>query len=132
MIDGVFVPEGVSWSRRCWLPCSYLTISCQYTIGVSKYALAQNELYFPEPHVFKPERYLEGGEFSDEEVERAKNSYWVFSLGPRKCPGLKMAYQELYLTIARLVYLFDITPEKPEELKKNFQMLDHFSKCQIM
>ena len=43
-----------------------------------------------------------------------------------------MAYQELYLTIARLVYLFDITPEKPEELKKNFQMLDHFSKCQVV
>lgn len=38
-----------------------------------------------------------------------------------------MAYQELYLTIARLVYLFDMTPEKPEELVGNFDMLDHFS-----
>ncbi len=38
-----------------------------------------------------------------------------------------MAFQELYLTIARLVYLFEITPEKPEELENNFEILDHFS-----
>jgi cytochrome P450 len=87
-----------------------------------------NPTYFPEPHAFKPERYLKGEGFSDEEVETAKSSYWVFSLGPRKCPGIKMAYMELYLTLGRLIYLFDMKPEKPQELEGNYQMLDHFSK----
>jgi len=41
---------------------------------------------------------------------------------------MKVAYVELQLTVARLVYLFEITPERPEELKKNFDILDHSSK----
>lgn len=41
---------------------------------------------------------------------------------------MKLAYQELHLTIARLVYVLDIHPEKPDELKGNFEILDHFSK----
>ena len=42
-----------------------------------------------------------------------------------------MAYQELYLTIATLVYLFEISPEQPQELKANFHMLDHFSTSRL-
>ncbi len=84
-------------------------------------------MYFPEPEVFRPQRYIVEGGTTEDDVTRAKNSYWAFQTGVRKCPGMKLAYQELYLTIGRLVFLFDITPEKPDEMKGNFEVLDHFS-----
>jgi cytochrome P450 len=100
----------------------------QVNVGGAAWTYAYNPANYPEPEVFRPERYLPGEGGSDEQVERAKNSYWPFQTGVRKCPGMKMAYQELYLTIARMVYLFDITPEKLEEFESNFDILDHFSK----
>lgn len=42
-----------------------------------------------------------------------------------------MAYQELYITIARMVYLFHIQSEDAEEMKHNFELLDHFSECKF-
>jgi cytochrome P450 len=108
VIDGEFIPEGMN-------------------VGGSWWAIAYNEKSFRDCRTFRPERYLPGEGFTNEEVEQARNSYWPFSMGPRKCPGTKMAYMELYLTIARMVYLFDMTPEKPNELEENFQLLDHFN-----
>ncbi|KIW84306.1 hypothetical protein Z517_03556 [Fonsecaea pedrosoi CBS 271.37] len=107
-IDGEYLPEGT-------------------TVGVAWWALGYNANYFPNPEEYRPERYLVGESTTETEVELAKESYWPFSMGPRKCPGIKMAYQELYITIARLVYLFDITPENPAELEHNFELLDHFN-----
>jgi trans-cinnamate 4-monooxygenase len=78
--------------------------------------LGYNPEYYPNPEEYRPERYLYQESSSEADVLRAKTSYWPFLTGVRKCPGMKMAYQELYLTIARLIYLFDLTPEKPEEL----------------
>lgn len=98
------------------------------TVGVGWWALAYNEKYFPNPEIFRPERYLAKPGNDDENMDAAKNNYWAFSMGPRKCPGMKMAYQELYITIARLVYLFDITAEDSREMEQNFELLDHFSK----
>lgn len=75
-----------------------------------------------------PERHIPGERFSNVQIQELHDSYWPFSLGPRKCPGMKVAYLELQLTIARLVYLFEITPERPEELQKNYVLLDHLSR----
>ncbi|OQV11270.1 hypothetical protein CLAIMM_15131 [Cladophialophora immunda] len=107
-VNGEFIPEGID-------------------VGVGWWALAYNEKYFPEAATFRPERYIVNDESADEDAASAKGCYWAFSMGPRKCPGIKMAYQEIYLTIARLVYLFDMKPERPEEMAKNFELLDHFN-----
>ncbi|OAL35266.1 hypothetical protein AYO20_05520 [Fonsecaea nubica] len=106
VIDGEFLDEGT-------------------TIGVGGWATSYNPKYIREPDRYWPERHIAGGEFSAEEVQQAHNAYWPFLLGVRKCPGRKLAYNELHLVIARLVYLFEITPENPEELKRNFDILDH-------
>ncbi|EXJ70268.1 uncharacterized protein A1O5_06336 [Cladophialophora psammophila CBS 110553] len=108
LIDGAVIPAGTQ-------------------VGGAFWALAYNADTYPEPEVFRPERYLMEDGRTEEEVDKSKGGYWAFSTGPRKCPGMKMAYQELYLTVARLVYLFEMTPEKPEELEENFKLLDHFN-----
>ncbi|OAP63321.1 hypothetical protein AYL99_02548 [Fonsecaea erecta] len=108
-VNGEYIPEGID-------------------VAVGWWALAYNEKYFPEPETFRPERYLTNdGSTDDNDITSAKGCYWAFSMGPRKCPGIKMAYQEIYLTIARLVYLFDMHLERPEEMEKNFELLDHFN-----
>lgn len=89
--------------------------------------LAYNEAVFTNATQFRPERYIVEGDTTEADVERARNSYWAFATGPRKCPGMKMAYQEMYITIARMVFLFDFQPENPKELESNFDFLDHFS-----
>lgn len=94
---------------------------------MSGWATAYNKRYFRDPERYWPERHIQGEGVPAEEIQAARDAYWPFSLGPRKCPGLKVAYNELHLTIARLVYLFEITPEKPDELKENFIILDHSS-----
>eukprot|EP00479_Gromia_sphaerica_P009085 TRINITY_DN370_c0_g1_i1.p1 TRINITY_DN370_c0_g1~~TRINITY_DN370_c0_g1_i1.p1 ORF type:complete len:261 (+),score=22.56 TRINITY_DN370_c0_g1_i1:142-924(+) len=46
------------------------------------WAVNMNEGYWPEPHTFKPERFLEGGEG----ISNIKEGQWIpFSGGPRKC-----------------------------------------------
>lgn len=96
-------------------------------MGGAAYTYAYNPDNFADPEVFRPERFLLGDGELETDVLRAKGSYWPFGTGVRKCPGMKMALQELYLGIARTVYLFEITAEKPEEFKGNFEILDHFS-----
>lgn len=126
IIDGEVFPEGVR-SIRVFQLCIAADKIKQINVGGAAWTYAYNPQNYPDPEVFRPERYLpvEGG--SPEQVDTAKNSYWPFQTGVRKCPGMKMAYQELYITIARLLYLFEITPEQPQELKSNFDILDHFS-----
>lgn len=56
--------------------------------------------HFPEPHAFRPERWLE----SEDDLHR----YWVpFGRGSRSCLGQHFATAELYIAIAALVRRFD-------------------------
>ncbi|KAI0160160.1 cytochrome P450 [Xylariaceae sp. FL1272] len=75
-------------------------------IGVNIYALHHNETYFPEPFTFMPERFLGGNEQGDERVRQA---FAPFSLGPRGCMGRSMAYLELSLIVAKVLWYFDFT-----------------------
>ena len=56
---------------------------------------------FEEPDEFKPERWLDGQE------QNISHGIWQFGGGRRVCVGYKIAQQELFLAISRLVYCFD-------------------------
>ncbi|KAI1848507.1 hypothetical protein JX265_008712 [Neoarthrinium moseri] len=86
IIDGHIIPPGTE-------------------IGVNTYALHHNEEYFPEPFVFKPERWI------PECVEYKKNTrsaFVPFSTGVRGCLGRAMAYQEAQLIVARILWHLDL------------------------
>ncbi len=91
MIDGVFYPGGT-------------------VLGVSIYALHHNEEYFPEPFKFLPERWIvdEAAGTTAEDVERAHSAFAPFSVGSRGCIGKNLAYMELSLALARMVWMYDI------------------------
>ncbi|KAI0429507.1 cytochrome P450 [Xylaria sp. FL1042] len=85
VIDGVVVPVGTH-------------------IGVNTYALQHNEAYFPEPFVFKPERFLDK---KAPATRLAKDAFAPFSLGARGCLGKSMAYLEASLVLAKTLWHFD-------------------------
>ncbi len=68
-------------------------------------------MYFPEPFAFRPGRWIErgqgGAEGTAESVKGAREAFCPFSVGPRGCVGRGMAYLELAVALARVVWLFD-------------------------
>lgn len=101
-------------------------------MGSGGWASSYNEKYIRDCEKYWPERHIPGEEFSAEEVQIARSAYWPFGLGARKCVGMKVALNELHLTIARLIYLLEPIPEKPEEFQKNFEILDHQSEFKAL
>ncbi|KAJ9615089.1 hypothetical protein H2200_001163 [Cladophialophora chaetospira] len=90
-IDDFYYPPGVS-------------------VGVPIYALHHNSDYFPDPHAFKPERWIvnEKAGITKEIVDRAQSAFCPFSIGQRGCIGKNLAYLELSLAVARCVWRYDL------------------------
>ncbi|RYP80036.1 hypothetical protein DL770_006395 [Monosporascus sp. CRB-9-2] len=75
-------------------------------VGVCTYAIHHNEEYFPEPFMFRPERWMK-----DNAATRSHEAFVPFSLGSRSCAGKTLAYQEIGITLAKTLWYFDF--EKP-------------------
>lgn len=82
MVDREYIPEGVEVSAANW-------------------QLGHDPRYWKEPWSFKPERWIGGG-FGDK-----TNVYYPFGYGPRSCIGEALAYMELRIILANLVFAYD-------------------------
>ncbi|PYH68338.1 cytochrome P450 [Aspergillus vadensis CBS 113365] len=89
-VAGQFVPEGMIVS----IP------------PFSSYRAARN---FTHPNEFAPERWLEEDERFRGDSARQKEAFNPFSLGPHNCPGQNLAWMELRLILARLLWRYDLT-----------------------
>lgn len=78
-------------------------------LGVPIYAIHHNSIYFPSPHTYKPERWLEDenedGKFG---VTSAYSAFQPFSYGTRQCIGKRLAYMEIWFVLARVLWQFDV------------------------
>jgi cytochrome P450 len=91
-------------------------------IGVPGWAMHRRPDVFPDPQVFKPERWLTE---SKDEMEKLRSAHLPFSYGPRACIGKNLALNTIYLTIARMAFLYEI--ESREPLPLEFHVKDHFA-----
>lgn len=118
-VDGAYLPEGTD----CGTPC---------------YAIHRHPDYYKEPNSFVPERWIEGAMCqtdsqiwvsSKDGVDIARRAFCPFSIGPRGCIGKSMALMELRLTVARMIYLFDIeiADRTGEDSSGHLHMVDHFT-----
>lgn len=97
VIDGHYVPQGC-------------------TVGVPTYTLHHDEDYFDNPFEYNPNRWLVHGThgvFDGEgrtagQVAKARQAFAPFSVGPRACIGRSVALLELYIGVARTIWLYDI------------------------
>lgn len=68
-------------------------------VGVNVYSLLHNEKYFPDPFVYKPERWL--STLPKERTKIMHDAFIPFSAGSRICAGKSMAYLEASLVAAK-------------------------------
>ena len=102
LVDGVRIPSG-------------------YEVGVGLYALNHNEAYFPDAWAFRPERFLPPEDRDPPSASSGLGSksntaaFAPFLLGPRTCPARSMAYLEMSLFVARLLWDLDFVAAGSEQ-----------------
>ena len=90
-----------------------LTLSPQTFVSASGYASNRSSLNFPNhPASFDPSRWL-ASPSSSSSIEAKTSSgprsaFNPFSLGPRNCLGRNLAYLEMRLILAHLLWAFDL------------------------
>ncbi|KAJ3557508.1 hypothetical protein NP233_g11723 [Leucocoprinus birnbaumii] len=74
------------------------------------YAMLHDEKTFPQPDEFKPERFLsQDGESLRRDILDPEFIV-TFGFGRRICPGAHIARATIYVALASILYLFDISP----------------------
>ncbi|KAJ7771576.1 cytochrome P450 [Mycena metata] len=69
------------------------------------WAILHDEVMYPDPYSFKPERWLVDGKLNPAIMDPEM----IFGFGRRICPGRHMAKAHVWLSIARILATFDIT-----------------------
>ncbi|KAJ0269092.1 hypothetical protein COL940_012771 [Colletotrichum noveboracense] len=74
------------------------------TVAIHQWAIHHNEAYFKDPFSFRPERFLGDAEFASDN----RDAFQPFHIGARNCLGRNLAYVEMRLILARLIWSFDL------------------------
>ncbi|KAI1364145.1 cytochrome P450 [Xylaria arbuscula] len=85
VVDGNPVPEGT-------------------IVSVYQWAINHNKSYWTDPFKFAPERFLGDERYKTDQLDAMQ----PFGIGPRNCIGQNLAYAEMRLVLAKLVYNFDM------------------------
>lgn len=95
-------------------------IPADTTILGNSWAINLNEEYYPNPHHFDPIRFLSHSElrrlgiekqpYTGSKVHPAKVGHSSFGWGRRICPGADLANNTLFISLAKLLWAFDILP----------------------
>lgn len=101
------VPAGGAKTCGQWLPAGT-------TVGVPSYSMFRYSLNFEEPKEFIPEKWLEGEEFEGDE----KDAFHPFGIGPSGCLGQQLAWVEMRIILARLLWNFDMSVPEAKSLGK--------------
>ncbi|KAF6804801.1 cytochrome p450 [Colletotrichum sojae] len=71
---------------------------------ISQWSIYHDEKYFAQPEEFIPERWLGDPRFEDDD----RSALQPFSFGPRNCIGRNLAYSEMRVILARVIWNFDM------------------------
>jgi cytochrome P450 len=105
-IDGNIVPQGVSTvlhTLSCFLWIKL--INGQTGLGIWILPTFTSEQNFRHAEEFHPERFLGDPEFADDKLDVMN----PFSMGQNDCIGRNLAYAEMRLILARILFNFDLT-----------------------
>lgn len=100
-VDGHYIPEGLC-------------------VSTGLYCLNYNKDVYPEPFKFRPERWIVAGYntagSSAEEVALAESGFCTFSAGSRGCIGKNLAWLEMRLVLAKLLWSFEVKADPKKKL----------------
>ncbi|XP_068240577.1 cytochrome P450 3A41-like [Palaemon carinicauda] len=86
------------------IPGTNLTVPKALSVQVPVYAIQRDEKFWPEPEVFKPERFL-----PENKNDLTNYTYMPFGLGPRNCLAMRFAQMEAKVALAKLVLAAELT-----------------------
>lgn len=94
MVDGVYVPQGVSLAQfKSSVTYTHHFVSLQTEVSVHAWTVGRDAAYFKDPDSFDPTRWLT----NDGRAE--KDAFFPFHLGPRVCLGRKLVFLALPFTL---------------------------------
>ncbi|RYP75506.1 hypothetical protein DL771_002391 [Monosporascus sp. 5C6A] len=73
-------------------------------VAVHQWAMYHNDKHFAEPFAYRPERWLGDPRFAGDN----RDAFQPFHLGARDCLGRNLAYVEMRLILARVLWNFDM------------------------
>ncbi|KAJ8587525.1 cytochrome P450 [Rhizopogon salebrosus TDB-379] len=90
--------EDVIWRNYC--------IPAGTTVIGNQWAISRDPEYYPEPHSFKPQRWIDdqGGMRDDLRLP-------IFGFGRRICPGLHVANKSVFINSLLILWAFQLTPD---------------------
>lgn len=86
-------------------------------IEVPIYAVHHCEDYYPQPDLFNPDRFL-----PENKHLLKPYTYMPFGLGPRNCVGMRFAYQEIKLMLAKVVPKFRFSTCSETDIPLKFKI----------
>lgn len=78
----------------------------------SRRAILHDEVTYPDPHSFKPERFLKDGKLDPTVKDPATAA---FGFGRRICPGRHMAMEAIWIAAASILSSFNISKAVAED-----------------
>ncbi|KAK4681747.1 hypothetical protein QC764_110160 [Podospora pseudoanserina] len=108
------VPPKGEYIEGYWIPGNT-------SVAVPQWASYQSSSNFRDPQKFVPERWLGDPRYADD----VRGVLQPFSVGPRNCIGRNLAYAEMRLIMARLLWNFDLElmPESEEWNRQRIYVL---------
>ncbi|KAK3388721.1 cytochrome P450 [Sordaria brevicollis] len=91
-VAGTFVPQGT-------------------VVAVWQWATNHNEQHFTKPFEYHPERWMHDPQFAGDRLDAVQ----PFVIGPRNCLGKNLAYAEMRLILAKVIYNFDMQLADPSK-----------------
>lgn len=111
------VPPGGATVCGVWLPGGT-------PVSIQAYAMNRDSHYFHRPDSFLPERWLPESSANPDSPFSSdqRDTFHPFSLGPRSCLGQHLAWAELRLVLAKLLWTFDF--DLPQDRAKRLDWED--------
>lgn len=78
-------------------------------VATAFWAMQYNENFYPEPLKFRPERWIAGEAGSTKDsVALAESAFCAFSTGSRGCVGKNLAWLEMRIVMAKVIWRFQV------------------------
>ncbi|KAF7188531.1 Multifunctional cytochrome P450 monooxygenase, partial [Pseudocercospora fuligena] len=108
-------PTGLPHLMATDATCAGYDIPKGAMVIANLWGIGRDTSIYTDPHLFRPERFLGDRPELDSRT-------WAFGFGRRACPGKLLAEQTIFLTIARVLAVFDISkPDAEEEPAVRFE-----------
>ncbi|KZT32864.1 cytochrome P450, partial [Sistotremastrum suecicum HHB10207 ss-3] len=116
----IYISPDLTLPRRACEVSEYrgMLIPKDTIVFMNTWAILRDENEYPDPHLFKPERFLESSQGKQVLRTNIRDPHDIFfGIGRRSCSGRQLASDSLWITLATLLTVFEI--RRPEGVENS-------------